>query len=443
MGQTPAAKPRWMLVGTLFTVLGLLGLWRTYSFYGHLLHGWDAQFYYAQARSLVFEHDLDITRSMDLLPYKAPFEPDARGYLRAPPRTRDGHILNKYPIGMSLVEAPLIGTGYLLRLAWERTTGAVSAEAPGYGPWEIATTAVGLLLVTVAGLVLLQQLAARILDERWATFATLAAWFGTSLYYYSGVFPFMAHGVAFTLVVLAITLSLRLVERSENTLAHFVSLAAVLGFLFLVRYQQILIVIVLAPWIFRGLARYRGRRLLLAVPVALFGGLCLVQIGCNYLQTGELVLNSYSTVHGNLFKWTDPDFSFVLWSASRGLLWMCPIVLLAIPGCVLGPARRHGLGWVLLAYGVLQVYIIASSNWPEAGDSFASRYWSECSPLVAIGLISLVQVVHQSLRLALAGLGMAAVGWTMILMVLFIRSEIILGMSHAELMSRVRTFLHL
>ena len=434
-------KSKAFILAVLFTILGLLGLWRSYRYYGQLLHGWDAQFYYAQARSIVFDRDLDISNDMQLLPDKGPFEPDASGYLKGVPRRADGHIINKYPIGLSLVEVPLIGLGYLLRLGWEGVTGSRAAEPPGYGLWEVGTTAVGLLLATVVGLVCLQQLAARHLGDPWATLAVLAAWFGTSLYYYSAIFPFMAHGLAFTLVVIAVSWSMQLVQRSENTLGHFLGLAAVLGCLFLVRFQQILVVFVLAPWILQGLLRFRGRRVLLLLPLFLFGGLCLVQVGCNYAQTGLWVLNSYTVVNGNLFNWTDPELYLVLCSASRGLLWMSPIVVVAVLGCCIGPARRNGLGWVLLVYGIMQVYVIASSNWPTAGDSFGSRYWCECSPLVAVGLTSLAKVFSVRGRALLSGISAAEVGWTMLLMVMYMRGEIVLGMSHAEMLARVRDFL--
>ena len=50
-------------VGVVVFVLGSLLLARTYRYYGTLIRGWDAQFYYAQSRSLLFERSPDLTRS--------------------------------------------------------------------------------------------------------------------------------------------------------------------------------------------------------------------------------------------------------------------------------------------------------------------------------------------------------------------------------------------
>ena len=45
--------------------IGALGLGKSWLYHGALLQGWDAQFYYAQGRSIAFEGTLDITRSLE------------------------------------------------------------------------------------------------------------------------------------------------------------------------------------------------------------------------------------------------------------------------------------------------------------------------------------------------------------------------------------------
>ena len=70
------------------------------------MRGWDAQYYYACARSLVFDTDLDITNDLEATPHPAPFDRDADGQFEAVPRDRKGRIVSKYPIGLSLVEVP-------------------------------------------------------------------------------------------------------------------------------------------------------------------------------------------------------------------------------------------------------------------------------------------------------------------------------------------------
>ena len=57
-------------------LVGVAGLARTERYFGSLLRGWDAQFYYACAHSLVFDRDLDITNNLESTPYAAPFDRD-------------------------------------------------------------------------------------------------------------------------------------------------------------------------------------------------------------------------------------------------------------------------------------------------------------------------------------------------------------------------------
>ena len=101
--------------GALCFVLGLLVLARSHRFTGTLLHGWDAHFYYSAAHSLVFDADLDITNNLFATPWRHPFDRDANGSFEAVPRRADGHTVNKYPLGLSLIEAPFLALGHGLR----------------------------------------------------------------------------------------------------------------------------------------------------------------------------------------------------------------------------------------------------------------------------------------------------------------------------------------
>src|SRR5688500_2579961 len=101
--QSPAWRRWWFALAVW--LLGLALLLARYRLTGTLLNGWDAQFYYSAARSLVFARDLDTSTDTT----RSPWVQDDL------PRRSDGRIVNKYPLGLSLVEAPFLALGHILR----------------------------------------------------------------------------------------------------------------------------------------------------------------------------------------------------------------------------------------------------------------------------------------------------------------------------------------
>src|SRR5262249_49104048 len=152
------------------------------------------------ARSLVFDRDLDISNDIVLSSNPGPLDPDGNLSFTNVPRRADGRVINVFPVGMSLVEAPALLVGSGVRALAERT-GYRSTAAAGFSSVEIGTVAVWLLALFSLGMHQLYELLAGRATPTWRALAVTAAWLGTSLFYYSAVYPFMAHALAFTLVV--------------------------------------------------------------------------------------------------------------------------------------------------------------------------------------------------------------------------------------------------
>ena len=98
--------PKWVFLGVI--AIGLVSLSLAQRYYGTLYRGWDAQFYYSLAHSLIFDQDVDITNNLMLTPRPEPFDRNGDGFWESAPRSIDGRIPTKYPLGMSLVESPLV-----------------------------------------------------------------------------------------------------------------------------------------------------------------------------------------------------------------------------------------------------------------------------------------------------------------------------------------------
>jgi hypothetical protein len=407
---------------------------RAWRYYGTLLSGWDAQFYYAQGRSIAFEGTLDITPSLEATPYKEPFKPDATGFLAAPPR-RGGRIINKYPIGLSLCEIPFMLVGHAVnRLRGGPPDGEAAA---GYSPPAILCVGLGLLLYTVVGLALLHLLLQRFYPFWPATLGVLAVWLGTSLFYYSAVFPFMAHGTAFALVVAVLWQAEKLRTDPEPRLGRWVLLALTFGLLFLVRPQQVLLLPVTAPFLIGPLARSRHPLPAGALAVGVFGAVCGLQLLANYSQLGRWALNAYAA-NNEGFDWLHPQWWIVLFSPSRGLFWINPIVIVALAAVVL-LRPRVWVEYVVVAHGLVQAYLIACWSSPDQGDAFGPRMWIESTPLIAFGVAKLFARLSPAARWLGGTVYAGALAWTCILMALYIRGYLSSSATYDDILRRVVT----
>lgn len=56
------SRPKWVFLTVM--AVGFFTLARTQQYYGTIYRGWDAQFYYLLAHSLVFDRDVDVTNNL-------------------------------------------------------------------------------------------------------------------------------------------------------------------------------------------------------------------------------------------------------------------------------------------------------------------------------------------------------------------------------------------
>jgi hypothetical protein len=428
-----------LLVFLAVLALSWLVVLRVESYYGHLLRGWDAQFYYATARSLVHDRDFDVTNDMPLAPVLAPFDLNGDGTLEQLPRYGD-RVQNKYPVGLGIAEAPWLALGGVLRGAMQEA----SDRAPGYSPLEIRTVAFGLIVYFALGMALLARLLTRVVRPFLAAVAVGAAWLGTSLFFYSAVFPFMAHAVACTLIVLLIAIALRGFDRPERVASSLTLLGLVAGCLFMVRPQQITIALplglaLLLTWRSHR-AAFAPRSIAIGVALAavVFGACVVLQITANRLSMGVASVNAYAA-GGEGFDVLHPSLHMVLTSGSRGWLIFSPLVLLALVGYVRASisGRMPWWGHVLAFQTLVQAYLVAAWSSPHQGDAFGARMLSEMAPWVAIGVASLLTARSRAIRAAwLVGTG-ACVAWTMVLLTVFVKAGISTAVTLPELLAKL------
>jgi hypothetical protein len=415
--------------GVAVFAVGLLALARAQQFYGSLLRGWDAQFYYAEARSIVFDRDLDLTGDLQQTLDPVPFDADHDGTFEKVRRTATGRIRSSYPIGLSLLEIPGLVLGHGLRRAL-CGVGICSTQLAGFAAVEIWSVALWLLAVFAVGAQVLDELLRRYVRSPWREGSVLAAWFGTSLFYYSSIFPFMTHAAGFSFVVFTIFIAER-IRSGETGLGRFLFLGLLLGMLFMLRTQQLTILLpvalMLGPFLHRRPPGWVGA-------LAVCGGtlLALVAVqGWFYSHTaGEWALKGY--MRGG-FSWSEPALGMALLNPARGLLWISPIVLLAGLGFATTAPRNVPASFAAFALqGVMQVYVIASWSTPHQGDAFGLRMWSECAAAVACGLSLLYMRAAPLRKLVVTTAAVGCVAWTTRLLVVYVTGGLSVGISYGE-----------
>lgn len=410
-------------VGILATVLMLntVAAAKTQQYFGTLYRGRDTQFYLSLAQSWVFDRDVDITNNLLGTPYPKPFDRDEDGIWEAAPRGPEGQIPSKYPIGTSLVETPFVLLGAAARAVSGPPSDTAETPAPGYSEIELWTVALGLMLVFSVGVTTLFQLLSEEFGKFPAAAGIVGGWMGTSLFFYSAIFPYMSHAASFAVFVFLLV-AMRNMRKSPESLNWSLGLAGLcVASLFLIRPQQVLIAPLMIPYVIRTVGPQPVSRWLAGCVIG--AACCLAALAAhlwfNHTQFGVLTLSGYSA-NGEGFTWLAPRLDIVLVSVSRGWFFYSPIVFLAFAGILLYRKSVPSYVWPHVWNAIAQVYVIAAWSSPEQGESFGSRMLSENAVVICIGLAVLIQQLPVRLKwiavLATAG----CVGWTKFLLLNYV-----------------------
>jgi hypothetical protein len=371
------------LVAAITVLVGLSSLAISHRQFGTLLRGWDAQFYFAQAHSLFLSRNPDLTDSIEQSPWAEDFGPAGIGNL---PR-HDGRVTNKYPIGLSLIEGSFLLLGDRLSSYFVRPSDAERSK--GWYASAVLTVATGLFLVSAVGLLVLYRKLRSAYEPAPAAFGVACCWFGTSLFYYSAVNPFLAHGAAFTLVVLAVWQSDEVYSKKCCLWWHGALIGLTFGLLFLVRPQQILLLPIVVFFLLS--AGWRPPIPFSAAFSTLFLGTCLIQPLFYYISIGHFTFDAY---YNEGFDFLSPDWFTVLFSPTRGLLFYSPIVVLSLFRFAL-PEPLTLSERILLLHSVTQLYLIMSWYSPDQGWSFGARMWCESAAMIGFFVAHITYSLQQ------------------------------------------------
>jgi hypothetical protein len=347
----------------------------------------DGPHYFVQARSLLFDHDVDFANDY------------AR--VRAP-----AALASQYPVGMALLSLPFLSLAHVLLLLGRWLGHPFTPDGFGY-PYEtafdLASYGFGCL-----GLLVMLRATARLFPVRTALVAVVTVWLASFLIWYMAVEPSMPH--AMSMAWAALMVSYWLERRPLTTSRQWALLGAMAGVSALVRWQT---GVLLALPLLDGLLESR-RSWLKSGWAVVSSALCFAPQMVFWRLTAKGALAMPLAQHG--VRWTRFSVAEVLFSTNRGLFTWSPVIYLSVAGLVLWARKAPRLALLFLLGFLLQVYVNASVAYWWSGWSFGSRRFDNCLLFFVVGFAALLEFVSRRPWIPLAALCAFLCAWNVGLM---------------------------
>jgi hypothetical protein len=367
-----------------------------------LLNPWvrgDGVGYYAFARSLLIEHDLNFEK--DWQAANASFRMDRideAGHIVAGQYTSTGHLNNHFTIGPAILWSPFLIVAHLGVLFYDALGGDIPAS--GYSRPYLVAMALGTALYGFFALWISFRLARSYVSDRLAFIATLGIWFGSSLPVYMYFNPSWSHAHSAFTVALFVWYWQR--TREVRSGMQWAILGVIAGLMLNVYYLNgILLLFPLLesiPQYWRGFGttiseppcRLLLKNLLFAA-VTVFAFLPT-------LVTKKIIYGSFLNFgYTEHWFWTSPALLKVCFSSDHGLFTWTPILIMAVVGlCLLVKFDRY-LGICSVAVFGGYLYAIGCyENWNGLA-SFGNRFFVSLTVLFVLGLAAFFDTLTHAL----------------------------------------------
>lgn len=348
----------------------------------------DGVGYYAFARSLVTEHNLDFRE--DWLKANNSFRMgrmDAHGNVAPDQYTPTGHLNNHFSVGPAILWSPFLIAAHTSVLLWDHFGGRSAADGysrPHLVAMAFATALYGFLAVVISFL-----LARRYVAERWAFLAALGIWFGSSLPVYMYFNPSWSHAQSAFTVSLFTWYWLR--TRGVRTWTQWLVLGGLGGLMMDVYYiSAVVLLFPLLECLASYVATVRKRASEPAGPLLLKNVVFAAALMAAFLPT----LVTKKVIYGSYFRfgyaerwfWNSPAFFKVSFSPDHGLFSWTPILILAVAGLWLLRKYDRALALYSIAVFVGYLYAIGCYQDWDGISSFGNRFFVSLTPLFILGL---------------------------------------------------------
>jgi hypothetical protein len=268
--------------------------------------------------------------------------------------------------------------------------------ADGHSWAYLAAMATATVLYGFAGLCLSFSIARRFVGERWAFWATVGIWFGTSVPVYFYLLPAWSH--AHSVFANSLFLWYWLRTRGSRTRGQWLILGLLTGLIMDVYQVNVVFVLVV---VYEALSTYAevwsspGSKPELFAKAFRVHAIYALGALLGYLPTlitRQIVFGSPFAVGPytlRMWNWTSPVFAQVLFSKDHGLFVFTPLVVLAIAGLFYTRRLDRQLGTVCLLITAAFYFLIACFPWWYGAVGFGNRFFVSLTPIFILGLASL------------------------------------------------------
>jgi len=349
----------------------------------------DGKSYYVWARSLLIDHDIDFRND-----YQVIYPPDPLPSESAV-RTPAGYAVNKYPVGMAILEAPGFLLGHIAaRYVVHSPTDGVSL------PYQVAVVWSLMVLYFVSFILLYRAMLHLGVTRVWAFGFGLTALLGSNLIHYVAKEPGMAHAAGVAVFNILLFLVTRWGgEHGKIRPVQGVLLGVLVGLLFLIRNTNVLLVPVLAVVV------WNKRRISLreATPILVgAASIAALQPASLWFLWGRFRLSTYFS---ESFTSGMRGVLSTLGSARHGLVvyhpWYVVLVLFAAFAAIRVPQVRRVC---IAAVASFLLVVLANGTWCcwWFGHSFGNRAFVETIGPLSIAAALSVSHLHLGKRTTVA-----------------------------------------
>src|SRR5208282_2988753 len=352
----------------------------------------DGLGYYGYLRSLLIDHNLQF--SSDFQHPEVEIEKIfLNDHFVVNPITKTGHLPNFYSVGPAILWSPFILVTHVAVLGLGHFGWHVAADGHSW-PYLVAMAG-STALYGFTGLLLSFALARNFVEERWAFWATIGIWFGSSVPLYFYVLPSWSHVHS----VFATSLFLWYWQRTigKRTAWQWLKLGLLSGLMIDVYFINGVFMLAVIYEVFSasaaawsvGAARQEMLvkifRQNLLCGLGLLLGLLPTFITRQIVFGGPFNVGPYALRSWN---WTSPVFSLVLFSKSHGLFVVTPILILATAGLFNLRRLDRAFGTICMLITLVFYVLVSCFPWWYGAIGLGNRLFVSLTPIFVCGLAS-------------------------------------------------------
>ena len=269
----------------------------------------------------------------------------------------ENKVTSKYFIGTPICISPFfLGNHYLNKLR--------GLKSDGYSKDFQLSVSISALFYSLLGLIgLVKLLKLFNLSNSIIALMVICTSIGTSVNFYASFNPSFSHIYSFCMITWFLFYSKKWV-KTNNTI-YFIYLGFLLGFIFLIRPINILIVLVI-PFLFNNFLEFKNSIIEIVrcnlskflISLICFLALLFLQFYNVYSQIGQWTLNTYSNEHFDFLM--SPKWFEVLFGYGKGFFVYNPIMIVLLPAIIWGVIKKTYLTLGFLLFFIVITYLTSS-----------------------------------------------------------------------------------